>query len=267
MKKPLYIAALGILGIILLVGIGYSIQDNVERDAEPDAPSESIEEPSQDSEPLPANEGTQEESVTSQETNPAESQSDDIVIEEGESVEVTGTILSRYTHADGHIFTNVELDKKNKSIDIPFFASFGMEDSELLPGANVEVHGTVERYQGDLQIVPSSRSGIEVLEEGDPIDVKKKALAEITSEDIGKVFQVQGTVTEMRQHDGHTFFNFRSEGSIISAALFRAESTENRGRQTLISRSNREETEIIIEASVDEYRDDLQLVVQKVIPL
>ncbi len=90
----------------------------------------------------------------------------------GSKVKVTGFIVNRYNHRDGHVFLTIE-DETNSRIEIPLFKSFvnsfekyseqKAKKRDLKSGSLVEVEGIVGEYNGKLQIVPNDPNDLMIL--------------------------------------------------------------------------------------------------------
>jgi DNA/RNA endonuclease YhcR with UshA esterase domain len=72
---------------------------------------------------------------------------------------------------------------------------------DLSAGSQVRVRGRIEEYQGELEVVPQSASGIRIVDPGERLPIEKRAVSDITPSDEGRVFIIKGTVTRSEVHD------------------------------------------------------------------
>jgi DNA/RNA endonuclease YhcR with UshA esterase domain len=72
---------------------------------------------------------------------------------------------------------------------------------DLSAGSQVRVKGRIEEYQGELEIIPQSATGVRIVNPGERLPIEKRAVSDITPSDEGRVFIVKGTVTRTEVHD------------------------------------------------------------------
>jgi len=84
----------------------------------------------------------------------------------GSLVSVTGNIVSKRIHDDGHIFLKIE-DDTGKISAVIFSSDAKKLDPVLLScletGKTVSVTGMVEEYQGSLEMIPKTGDGLRCL--------------------------------------------------------------------------------------------------------
>ena len=72
---------------------------------------------------------------------------------------------------------------------------------DLFPGSQVRVRGTIQEYQGELEIIPQNASGVKTVSPGERLPIEKRAVSDITPSDEGRVFIIKGNVTRTDVHD------------------------------------------------------------------
>ncbi len=84
----------------------------------------------------------------------------------GSKVSISGEILTRRTHRDGHIF--LKLGDTTGNISVVFFSSLaekldpGIREC-LWQGSYIQVKGWVKEYRGALEVVPRKGRDVECL--------------------------------------------------------------------------------------------------------
>ena len=66
---------------------------------------------------------------------------------------------------------------------------------DLFPGSQVRVAGEIDKYQGELEIVPHWGTDVQVLDRGERLPIEGRLAGEISGSDEGRVFTVEGQVT------------------------------------------------------------------------
>lgn len=184
----------------------------------------------------------------------------------GQTKTITASVVTKYEHPDGHVFMNVtELDTKQE-LEIPIFKNLSYDDSNITINALIEVTGVVTVYNDRLEIIPKNATDIKVITPGDDSKVTLVTIDELTEQDRGKMYQVQGYVTNTSEHDGHLFFTFEDteKKHRIKAVLFRADGNEINGRKIKIINASKGNFPIRILGMVDVYKDELELIIDKV---
>ena len=90
----------------------------------------------------------------------------------GENVKVTGFIIDRNDHKDGHIFLKIE-ESYDSSIEVPLFSDFveilndfnfqKAKTSDLKIGTLLSVEGIVGEYNGKMQVVPKNPNDLKII--------------------------------------------------------------------------------------------------------
>lgn len=86
----------------------------------------------------------------------------------GKVVTTEGYISYKSIHPAGHVFLTIS--KNNKKIQIPLFAGFmeklresGITEKDLVNKRKVVITGTLDEYNGQLQIVPRKVEDVKII--------------------------------------------------------------------------------------------------------
>lgn len=184
----------------------------------------------------------------------------------GQTKTIKATIVTKYDHPDGHVFLNVLLSDTQQEMEVPIFSNLNYDDSQLSINAIIQIEGVVTEYKGKLEVVPQNAADITLLSPGDDNNVSLIKVEQLSEKDRGKMYQVKGYVSDVTEKDGHLFFTFENEekNQSIQAVLYRADGKEINGRKTKILNASKEHFPIRILAMVDVYKENLELILDKV---
>lgn len=263
-----------VVGIAAIIGIGIFVQ--AQRTEAPAPPTESASSlPTAPEVPLghedddvqPTSPSTPPEDVTREPTAARVEEAPALIarVDSGTIVDFLGAVISVYAHPDGHTFLKVRIDRTGQEIDVPIFSSLGHDRQGLTRGSRLWIKGKVGVYKGNLQVVPDDVAHVRVLEGEAPERVEVVELRNITRADRGRIVQVRGFVRNASERSGHLFFRLEDgKGYDIKAVLFRADGSEIAGRKTRLTNAARERSAVRILATVDVYKDELEVIVDKV---
>ena len=86
----------------------------------------------------------------------------------GKTVSVTGKIISKKVHSAGHVFLTIS--DGDSRVTVPLFSGYlknlekeGITQYNLRIGTEISVIGTVQEYQGTIEIIPKKTSDIKIL--------------------------------------------------------------------------------------------------------
>lgn len=83
----------------------------------------------------------------------------------GKLVTLTGSVISKYNHPQGHIFLTILVDGSGQKIKVPIFKSLMYKDSKLRVSSHVRIKGKVSRFKGQMELIPETASDIVILKE------------------------------------------------------------------------------------------------------
>lgn len=183
----------------------------------------------------------------------------------GEQITIEGQVLARYEHPEGHLFLTLSLNN-GQEIEVPIFNSKNPNINNYQLNSKLLVKGEVNEYKGDLQVIPDSLEDIQELEEGETSTVTTQELDAIKESDRGKKVIIEGEVDNVSvSNKGHVFFTLVEGSNKLQAVLFEADSKENMGRRERIIDSEEHRLSLRIEGAVEVYKDELTIVVDKVL--
>ncbi|UTE74413.1 exodeoxyribonuclease VII large subunit [Rossellomorea marisflavi] len=124
---------------------------------------------------------------------------------------IQGNITSRINHKDGHVFLKVE--DHTGSIKIVIFKDKKIQKESLIEGENVRVSGTVEEYNGELELIVDNSTDL---------TLTNNPNNKISDEQVGSELDVVGKIVSKYTHpEGHIFLNVRLENNQeITVPLF-----------------------------------------------
>lgn len=77
---------------------------------------------------------------------------------EKKECKIKGEVIEIREHKNGHLFLTVK-DKSGK-IQVPIFKNNNINQSKIKQGAIYEITGKVNRYNGELEIIPKDDGDI-----------------------------------------------------------------------------------------------------------
>lgn len=183
----------------------------------------------------------------------------------GTTVVLQGEVVSRYEHPDGHLFLTLRLTD-GEELEVPVFNSLHPNMDAYQANALLEVEGEVSEYKGDLQVIPSNLQAIKEITAGDMNEVAFKEIGAIAEEDRGKKLLTEGNISGVSESkDGHLFFTLEKDGKQIRTTLFKADTNEIEGRKVRIQHAETAQFPVRIVGVVEVYKDQLTLIVDKVL--
>jgi DNA/RNA endonuclease YhcR with UshA esterase domain len=72
---------------------------------------------------------------------------------------------------------------------------------DLIPGSQLRVTGKVDKFAGDLEIIPRDGIDITLLSRGERLPLEERPASNVTPADEGRIFAVEGTVTRTEGSD------------------------------------------------------------------
>lgn len=158
---------------------------------------------------------------------------------------INGTVTER-SESKGHVFLVVS--DESGSIEVPVFSNTKIDSSRFVKGADVEVQGTVDTYQGKLEIIPGTEEDIRLLgEHSAPSD-------RISKKQIGQNIEVTGNILSKYVHPKkHVFLTIKTmSGQELKIPIF-ASLSPNPDQYPIHST-------IRIEGEVKEFNGDLEVI-------
>ena len=183
---------------------------------------------------------------------------------EGKFTETQGEIISKYDHPEGHTFLTMQIEGINSDVEVPLFNTMKYDSSKLVVGSVISVKGEITNYKEKLQIIPKSTSDVELIETGQDSNISFKKINEISELDRGKLIQVRGTITDLVEKDGHVYFILNDQEHKIKSVLFKADGNEIYERKLKIMDAAEENYEIRVLGLVDIYKEELELIIDKI---
>lgn len=108
----------------------------------------------------------------------------------GLKTKISGEVIKTQKHSDGHLFLKIR-GKNYEKMRVPIFSqthSKLKDRIELLD--NIEVKGEVTEYRGELQIQPTNRKNITVVNSA-PLRISK-----ISKSEVGEIVKVRGYISK-----------------------------------------------------------------------
>ena len=180
----------------------------------------------------------------------------------GKKISIYGKVLSVYNHPKGHIFLNV-LNDNDEEITIPIFNSLGY-NREFNSGDYIKITGQISEYNGKLQVVPNSKSDIEVVSSESSKNIELLSISEITEDMRGNIVQVSAIPIDIVEKKGHMYFYLKDNESKIKAVLFRADGNEVLGRKNKLIEYSNLGKKVRVLGTIDIYNGQLEIIIDKV---
>jgi DNA/RNA endonuclease YhcR with UshA esterase domain len=185
--------------------------------------------------------------------------------DEGEVKTISGKVMSKYAHPEGHTFLIIKVETTGQELDIPLFKTLNPNPDHYPINSVVTVKGKVSIYKGKLQIIPDSLNDITMLEKGDDTAINTVKLSDITEANRGKMVITSGFVKNVVEKNGNLFFKLSDNEKEISTVLFKADSNEIAGRKQRILNAEKAQFEVRILGMVDIYNGELEVIIDKVL--
>ena len=177
---------------------------------------------------------------------------------------IQGSIISKYNHPDGHIFLTVQLES-GQEIDVPIFPTLAPNSENYTTNSVVQVKGTVDLYDGKLEVVPNTLDEITVITAGENQTFDYVEIGSITEENRGDSVYIKGIVSDVYiSNNKDIFFNIRDNSGEIKGVQFIADTEVLPDKQVVLELSDEYQTEISIMGTVDVYDDNLEIIADKV---
>lgn len=177
---------------------------------------------------------------------------------------IKGTIISKYNHPDGHIFLTVQLES-GQEIDVPIFATLAPNSENYTTKSVVQVKGTVDLYDGKLEVIPNTLDEITVINVGENQAFDYVEIGSITEDNRGDSVYIKGIVSDVHiSNNKDIFFNIRDNSGEIKGVQFIADTEVLPDKQVVLELSDEYQTEISIMGTVDIYDDNLEIIADKV---
>lgn len=110
---------------------------------------------------------------------------------------VSGEVVEATKHSDGHLFLKIK-DNSQKEIRIPIFSDTKNRlDNKIRISDQLEVHGEVEKFRGDLQIPPKNPQDISV------VHSPPKSLSNVSKSSLGEKIRVKGYISDVKIEKDH----------------------------------------------------------------
>lgn len=110
----------------------------------------------------------------------------------GLSTKISGKVIDIRGGSNGHLFLKIK-DESGGVITVPIFSKINSkleEKVELLD--NIEVQGKVEKYEGQLEIIPKKPESIQIVH-STPLELSK-----IDKSKLGKIVKTKGYIAEKK---------------------------------------------------------------------
>ena len=177
---------------------------------------------------------------------------------------IKGTIISKYNHPDGHIFLTVQLES-GQEIDVPIFSTLAPNPENYTTNSVVQVKGTVDLYDGKLEVIPNTLDEITVINVGEIQTFDYVEIGSITEDNRGDSVYIKGIVSDVYiSNNKDIFFNIRDNSGEIKGVQFIADTEVLPDKQVVLELSDEYQTEISIMGTVDVYDDTLEVIADKV---
>lgn len=177
---------------------------------------------------------------------------------------INGTIISKYNHPDGHIFLTIQLES-GQEIDVPIFSTLAPNSENYPTNSVVQVKGTVDLYDGKLELIPNTLDEIKVISAGENQTFDYVEIGNITEDNRGDSVYIKGIVSDLYiSNNNDIFFNIRDDSGEIKGVQFSADTDVLPDKQVVIELSDEYQTEISIMGTVDVYDDNLEIIADKV---
>ena len=184
---------------------------------------------------------------------------------EGQLKSISGKIISKYTHPQGHIFITLKVGETGQELEIPLFNSLNPNPDKYPINSEVTIKGKVTVYKNRFQLVPNSINDLTILKKGDDSTVNTVKLSAISEAERGKMVITRGLVKDVIEKNGHLYFKLSAGGMNLKTVLFKADSQELSGRKTRILNAEKAQFEISVLGMVDVYNGELEIIIDKVL--
>lgn len=182
----------------------------------------------------------------------------------GDSTTVDCIILSKYVHPNGSVFLTVKTSA-DQEIQVPVFKNINYDSEKLSTGDLLRISGKIQEYKGDLEVIPNNADDIIVIESGeDQGQATLVSLDQITKDNRGQSIQVRGSVSDLKEKDGHLYFNLSDGGTKKECVLYKADGDILEGKRIRIKNASEADFPIRVSGTVNVYKNTLRLVVDKV---
>lgn len=179
-------------------------------------------------------------------------------------VTIKGTIVSKYNHPDGNIFLAVQLES-GQEIDVPIFSTLAPNSENYTTNSVVQVKGTVDLYDGKLEIIPNTLDEITVINVGENQTFDYVEIGSIAEDNRGDSVYIKGIVSDVYiSNNKDIFFTIRDNSGEIKGVQFIADTEVLPDKQVVLELSDEYQTEISIMGTVDVYDDTLEVIADKV---
>lgn len=181
----------------------------------------------------------------------------------GQTKTLSAEIISKYVHPKGHIFLTVQTTN-GQTLKVPLFANLKPETAQYPVHAMTTIKGKISEYKGELELIPEALQDVQLTQKTLET-INTKTLASIKKTDRGKQVIVEGMVDQVVEKNGHLFFELTQGKTNIKSVLFKADSQEIEGRKERIHNAMDSRFSIRVIATIDVYKDDLELIIDKVL--
>ena len=184
----------------------------------------------------------------------------------GKVVTITGSIIDKYDHPDGHIFLTIRTTDGNEEIPIPIFKNLEYPSDNLTMNSTVSIKGKIDEYKGKLEVIPDKADDIVVISKSEAAAMEFKAIKDISTYDQGKLIKTSGIVSNVKNASGNTFFNMTDptdNSKTIAAVIFKSGASDLNAEQTLINKAGDDHFAVQVIAKVNIYKDELELIIDK----
>jgi DNA/RNA endonuclease YhcR with UshA esterase domain len=155
-------------------------------------------------------------------------------------VTTKGTITSRSDHKDGHVFLTIE--DKSGTIKVAVFSDKNISKDPLITGNVIQVSGGVDKYEGEIEIIPERETDIKLA----------STSAKITENQVGQQVDLVGKIVSKYGHpEGHIFLYLQLDGQEITVPLF--ESIHSNSDDYLVN------SIIKVHGKVNKYTGEIQI--------
>lgn len=184
----------------------------------------------------------------------------------GKTEKIEGIIVKKSPISDGNIFLTLEGTDGYETV-VPLFASLSPTTLTINEQDKIHVTGKVKEYKGEMQVIPNSIGDVSL-----NLDSAKKeqsstgkGISSITKSQLGEVLEVKGVVSNYFLSDkGNVFVDLSDDTGGIRVVLFYDSDQDYKNAVGVLEDAASRQKSVTLEGKVNEYKGDLQLILQKV---
>jgi DNA/RNA endonuclease YhcR with UshA esterase domain len=182
----------------------------------------------------------------------------------GQISTITGKIITKYSHPEGHLFLTIKVDITGQELEVPLFNSLHPNPDNYPINSLISTKGKITLYKKKLQVIPDSLSEITVLNKGDDTAINTVRIKDISESKRGEMVITKGYVKDVVEKDAHLYFTLSDGEKDLKTVMFKADSQEIAGRKERVLSAEKAQFEIRVLGMVDVYNGELEIIIDKI---